>query len=629
MRQRVAGLVAGAIVLAAAGVAGWVLLVRSSPDPREQAAAVADRYLDAWEAEDWPALASLVREPPSDLVDRHRELWEELEVTAADLQRGPVTLERARATTPVEVSLTLAGDRTWSYQTTLVLDRREGEFAVTWGPATLHPGLDGQVRLDRRDVWPDRAPILAHDGTPLTRQGTAYQVGIEPRRVQNPAQVAEAFATHTGVPAERVRRLLDRDDLRPDWFYPVVRLREDAYRQARPALHPVPGIVFRATTTRLTPTEDFAAHVLGEVDEITAELLEELGSPYAVGDTVGISGLERVFEERLAGAPTTRIVVVGPDGAEGAVVAELGGRKPEPVRTTLDAGIQAAAEQAVAGVEQPVGFVAVSPATGAVRAAVSRPLDEFGRALAGLYPPGSTFKVVTAAAALDAGLTPDSTHPCPAETIVGGLHLRNAGGLDLGEVTLREAFARSCNTTFGPLGAELPPNALELAATTFGFGASHDLPLPTSGGRFPEPADRAARAAAAIGQARVQASPLHMATVAAAVASGTWRAPHLLTGEAGGATQDLPAEVAPALADLMRTVVASGTGTAASVPGPPVAGKTGSAEFGSGDPPPTHAWFIGFRGPLAFAVVVDGGGSGGEVAAPLAARFLTALDAEG
>lgn len=624
MRDRLAALVAVVIVVAAGAGAAWVVLGRSPPDPAAQAAAVADSYLAAWETGAWDAMRELVRDPLPGFVELHEQTWEDLAVAGARLERGPVTLERIRATADVRAELDLEGGWTWSYQTRLVLERRDGGFTVVWAPDTLHPALASGLRLARRIEEPERAPILAHDGTPLAHRGEVADIGIEPRRVEDPEQVAEAFATHTGTDPAEVRELLARDDLRPDWFYPVVRLPEDRYRRVRPALFPVPGIVFRTSSGRVTPTEDFAHHVLGRIGAVTAELLAQLGPPYETGDEVGLFGLERVFERRLAGQATLAVVLTDAAGEVRSELERFTGSAPQAVRTTLDADVQAAAEEVLGDAGGRAALVAVDVRDGAIRAAASRPLDEFNRALAGLYPPGSAFKVVTAAAALAAGVDPAAPQPCPAETVVGGLRIGNAGGLDLGEVPLRQAFARSCNTTFAELAAELEPERLAATAAAFGFGTAYELPLDVAGGRFPDPSDLAERAAAAIGQARVQASPLHMATVAAAVADGGWHTPHLLDGEQAEPTA-LPDGVATALRGFMRQVVRAGTGTAAEVSGTPVAGKTGSAEVAAGGP--THAWFIGYRGTLAFAVLVEEGGAGGEVAAPLGARFLTALDA--
>jgi len=269
----------------------------------------------------------------------------------------------------------------------------------------------------------------------------------------------------------------------------------------------------------------------------------------------------------------------------------------------------------------------VTPQSGEIRATVSRPLGEFNRALAGRYPPGSTFKVVTAAAALGTGTSADETFPCPAEVRVGGRVLRNAGGEARGEVSFRDAFAHSCNTVFGPLAARLDRDVFADVARRFGFGSSYPdgFPIGVRGGRFPVPGDDAEAAAAGIGQARVEASPLHMATVAGAVAADGWRPPRLLGGDLPPPPETLDPGVATTLRDWMEAVVTSGTGTAAAVPGATIAGKTGSAEFDRGDPPPSHAWFIGFDGTVAVAVLVEGGGAGGSVAAPIAARFYTNL----
>jgi cell division protein FtsI/penicillin-binding protein 2 len=154
--------------------------------------------------------------------------------------------------------------------------------------------------------------------------------------------------------------------------------------------------------------------------------------------------------------------------------------------------------------------------------------------------------------------------------------------------------------------------------------------LSTETASYPEPADATEKAAAAIGQGRIVASPLHMATVAGTVVDGTWEPPTLLPDEPA---EDRPEPVTidtgvrDTLAGLMRRVVTEGSGTNAAVPGREIAGKTGTAEFGSGDPLPTHAWFIGFEGDLAAAVFIEGGGVGGRDAAPLAATLFSALPA--
>jgi cell division protein FtsI/penicillin-binding protein 2 len=214
--------------------------------------------------------------------------------------------------------------------------------------------------------------------------------------------------------------------------------------------------------------------------------------------------------------------------------------------------------------------------------------------------------------------------------MLGGRRFTNFEGEAPGALAMHTAFAISCNTAFVGLSASLPSGALQSAARSFGFGMSPHLGLASLGGNVPTPEDTADEAAESIGQGRITVSPLEMAVVAATVDAGIWQPPALVVdpvldnGPPPAVAPEAPAVIA-GLRSMMAEVVAAGTGSAARVPGQAVFGKTGTAEFGTGTPPSTHAWFIGFKGTLAFAILVEGGGVGGQVAAPLAARFLAGL----
>ncbi len=257
-------------------------------------------------------------------------------------------------------------------------------------------------------------------------------------------------------------------------------------------------------------------------------------------------------------------------------------------------------------------------------AVANRPADSsYDRALAGLYPPGSTFKVISTTALLRAGLDVDRTVGCPRTLAVEGKPFRNFEGNAAGAVPFRRDFAESCNTAFVSLAGELKPGALTEVAEDFGLGRKLALGLPAADAKVPAPTSQVGQAAMMIGQDRIVTSPLAMAGVAATVAAGRWHAPRLLRDDPRAQGPELPER--ETLRTLMRSVVTSGTGTALrGVPGE-VLGKSGTAEYGGGDPPPTHAWFIAARDDLALAVLVEDGRSGGSVAAPIAARFLSAL----
>ncbi|MFF0309948.1 penicillin-binding transpeptidase domain-containing protein [Streptosporangium sp. NPDC004379] len=292
-------------------------------------------------------------------------------------------------------------------------------------------------------------------------------------------------------------------------------------------------------------------------------------------------------------------------------------------RSTISRPVQAAAARALDGVGQPAAIVALDVRSRQVLA-VADTLDEGQAAFTGLYPPGSTFKIVTAAALLRTGVVPDAPLPCPAVyTVPNGKTFTNDGGADHGTVTLTAAFAFSCNTTFaqqtyerlggGRLSAE--------AADRFGFRVKPGLSACRIGRGETETPDELTTDA--IGQNSVLASPLCMAEVAAAAASGVWQPAVMTDRPAPGLPAAVPLGdgVAAELRAMMTSVVTEGTAARAGLP-PGTAGKTGTAEVGDGA---SHAWFVGYRDSVAFAVFVRHGGGGGAVAAPIAARFLKAL----
>ena len=363
------------------------------------------------------------------------------------------------------------------------------------------------------------------------------------------------------------------------------------------------------------------------------------------------------------------------------VVDLLTGAQPQggSVALTLDPAAQKAAYDGLTKLGARGAVVAINPTTGAILALVSTPSYDpnvvsshdptavraayrklsaakgqpmLDRALRQTYPPGSTFKVVTAAAALESGrYTPDSevdnapsldlpqtTSPLPNE---------NGGPCNpAGAATLTIALENSCNVSFGKIGLDLGADALRAQADKFGFDTSVQIPMTSATSRFPENPDPPQTAQSAIGQFDVRATPLQMAMVAAAIANrGVLMAPYLVQEVRGpdlsvlDTTQPkslgtaVSPQTAAQLSTMMTKVVQQGTGTNGQIANVAVAGKTGTAQQGGGRPP--HAWFISFApadtDPLvAVAVVVeDGGGSaeisGNGLAAPIARAVMQAV----
>ncbi len=535
--------------------------------------------------------------------------------------------DRLRAT--FDAALEVGGLGQWTFTGELAMVVTSGGPRVVWTAGAVHPALGPGQRLERSRTMPDRASILGAGDQVIVGPRSAVSVGVVPGKVRDLDSLVASLAAVLPVDPARVRADVNREGVKPDWFIPVITISRDAYAKVKPAIYDLPGTTFKENESRLPPTPAFARHALGRTAEITAEQLTAMGTAYQTGDVVGQTGIEQAYERQLAGSPSGEIRVVGPGGDTVTVVHQFAGISPETVKTTLDLALQTAAETALEGAPAPASLVAVN-ATGEVVAAVSRPLsDDFNRAFLGSYPPGSTFKIVTAAALLDSGRTPASPLGCPATLDIGGRIFRNFEGEAESSLDLARAFAISCNTAFLGAAQELPTDGVGISAARFGFGADYNVGLAVKGGAFPDPADDAERAAASIGQGRVTVSPLHMASVGGAIAGGGWRPPLLVRSSPKAVSAPGPAIPAPlsastltGLQSMLRAAVVSGTGMAANSSGRPVGGKTGTAEFGPGPDPQTHAWFVGVDGNLGVAVMVEGGGVGGEVAAPLAGRFF-------
>ncbi|MFI5533747.1 penicillin-binding transpeptidase domain-containing protein [Kitasatospora sp. NPDC051853] len=292
-------------------------------------------------------------------------------------------------------------------------------------------------------------------------------------------------------------------------------------------------------------------------------------------------------------------------------------------RLTLDADLQRAAEAAVAARTTPASIVAVEPSTGHVLAFANNPARGQNRAFGATLAPGSTMKVVTAAALLEGGLTPDSPLPCPATTTVSGRTVPNDFPDARPGYTLKDDFAQSCNTAFLDAGGTRLKGAAMpgLAREVFGLGLVWQTGIDTFDTSVPVESNPAEAAMALIGQGRIQTNALAMASVSATVQSGTFRQPVLIPGlPQQKAARTLGARPLNDLRAMMRRTAESGTASGALRGIAGAAGKTGTAEV-NGQPKP-NSWFTGYRGDLAVAAEVQAGGHGSDAAAPAAASLL-------
>ena len=395
-------------------------------------------------------------------------------------------------------------------------------------------------------------------------------------------------------------------------------------------------------TERDHPMGTAAIDVTGEVGEPDEADVERLARHGFAPDTpVGISGLEQAFNTRLAGKPGGSLLAAPDAGGTPRVIAHSEPEAGAPVKTTIDPELQESAVAALAG--RAGGIAVLDARNGDVRALA-------GQAYSAPQPPGSTFKMITTAAALQKHLvTLDTEFEYTDGVNVGGRFINNANGEICGG-TFRQAFAESCNADFAPLGPQIGNDDLVATAQRFGFNSPPTLysqriveevepaesTIPTEIG------EEIDLGVSAIGQGEVQATPLEMASVAQTISLGGIRMPTSIVNNKklrpeAKPTRVISKKIADELTELMIGVVVEGTGTAGAITQAQVAGKTGTAELG---PKPGQenaenpvqikdAWFAAFapaeKAKLAIGVLlIEAEAAGGEVAAPAAAEVLSA-----
>jgi cell division protein FtsI/penicillin-binding protein 2 len=604
---RLAAVTAFVLVVAAAIVAAVLLLGGGGPPASE----AVDKFAAAWSRGDDQGAARLTNAPDRALAD--------LQANRRGLDGAKVRVEVLdvreqddSAVANARVSWDVPGIGPFRYRTRMTLDKGEDTWTVRWARQVVHPRLADGQRLGTTREAPERGEILARDGRAIVRDRAVWRVGLARDKVDDISASAGALADVVDVEAGPLRRALRNAG--PQQFVEAITMRPDDYEEVKAALEDVPGALAVESEAPLAESREFGRALLGAVGPATAEQLKKLGGTRGPGDAIGQSGLQARYEKQLGGSAGAEVIIREADGTPADSLFVVDPKPGRALRTTLDIDVQRAAEEALSDRDDEAALVAVEPSSGDILAVANRPTDDgYNRAVEGRYPPGSTFKVITTAALLRAGLDPGETVDCPATINVGGRSFKNFEGSAAGAVPFSVDFAQSCNTAFVSLTERLDPDALTETARDFGL---EDVPPGE---------DLVERAAAMIGQARILASPLEMAGVAATVADGRWHAPRLLRSDEKKSGDPLDAGELATLRELTRSVVTSGTGTAlASVPGD-VHGKSGTAEYGSGDPPPTHAWFIAYRDDVAIAVLVKNGRSGGTVAAPIAERFFSAL----
>ncbi|HEV8229792.1 MAG TPA: penicillin-binding transpeptidase domain-containing protein [Candidatus Limnocylindria bacterium] len=655
--------------------------VPPSPEP------VAKAYATAWERNEYQKMWDLLTEESrtrvgtEGFIDRLPRIAEEMTLRSLQATTGAMTRptlangspDPRHATIALDVSFQTArvGDFKRSTSLSLVLEgeKEKASWKISWSPEAILPKLSPGRLVRMTRLATSRGRIIARDGTELATFQDAAVVGVVPGQMRTEDGLAASLAPIVGLSVPDVKAKLHQSWVRADTFVPIKTLSGDPLVAARPKLTVIEGVQIQATRVRSYPS-GLAAQTLGYLTEATeadAQRKEKAARGVQSGDLIGKvdSGLEHTLDDVLGGTYGWRLGIIEPNGEPVETLGETPAIAGMDVVLSLDPALQRAAETALG--DRKGAIVAEDPWSGEILAIASRPTFDlnafvsgdaaaiakyssdankplFNRATFGQYATGSSFKPITAAAAMREGLYKWGDRiDCPARWTGYGeqwAQLNHETG-NLGPIDLRTALARSCNTFFYELGKRLNDRNADLlpnAAKSFGLGKATDIdyvleaegivPSPAwKQQRFSSPADKVWNPGdatnLAIGQGFLLATPLQMANFAAALANDgiVWK-PRLVIefrDRAGASKKKLEkAELGHAasiptdlslIRDGLRSVVADRDGTVY-FPflgfGVPVAGKSGTAETPSGDP---NGWFIGFASfdapSIAFAAVYE------------------------
>ncbi len=543
--------------------------------------------------------------------------------------------------------------------------------------------LSTNNRLRVRVVEAPRGFILDRYGEVMVENRPTFDLYATPEDVKNPKEVGATLAAILNVPAADIEARLTETRARAQPFL----LRKDLDEAMMVAVEErrldLPGINLRIRPVRAYPIAGMAANLLGYVSEINqAQLQREEYSDFRPGESLGQSGVERRFDAFIRGVDGGEQVEVDARGRALRVVSRNDPRSGSNVYLTIDRRIQEAAEAAMAGKKGAV--IAMNPTTGEILAMVSRPSFDpnlfaqrisgedwqriatdsthplQNRAFQAQYPPGSIFKLVVAIAGLESGaLTPETRFSDPGYFMLGNHKFDDWKKGGHGILDLRGAIVNSCNVYFYQAGLRTGIDEIVRVSRLFGLGeppglglgdeAKGSLPNPNAKGRGQGPWTAGNTVVSSIGQGLVVTSPMQLLVMVSAIANGgtvyrPWVVKKIvsLSGDVLEEYEpeairrvDVRPETLAFIRQAMLGVVEEGTGARSKVPGVPIGGKTGTAQVvKKGDEKKNpdvkdHAWFVSFAPvndpKIAVVVLVENGGFGGLVAAPVAKAVYEAV----
>ncbi len=561
----------------------------------------------------------------------------------------------------------------WEYDVTVPLVHNGQGWKLEWSPAVLFDKLNATNRLVHTHTAAKRGPITGANNQALVEEFTIVKVGIDKTRVSGDAAVASArgLAAVVGIDQDKYAAQVAAASAKA--FVVAITLRQG---NVPAQVSTIPGAVGVESKSVLPVSDGLAPEVIGTIGEATPEIIAASKGAVLAGDQVGLTGLQKRYDTLLRGTPGDKVSFVvrrGTAGASASAAASAsatgsaaasasatgsastkpGSATPSakastasasasvapvvvhskepapggPLSLSLDMTWQLKAESVMEPVPGAAAVAVIQPSTGSILAIANSP-GSAGQADAsfGQYAPGSTFKIATTLALLRKGYTADSIMNCSSTASVEGQPFKNYSDFPsskIGRIPLKDAVAQSCNTAFINEYGTVSGPELQAAAASLGVGIDYDGGFAVNYGIVPKASASAMKAQEFIGQGGVLTSPVTMAGLVSSVAAGHTVIPYLVTQAKPTSTAaPLTEAEAATLQSIMGYTVQTGSGRV--LTGLAAGAKTGTAEYGTGSPLPTHAWMICYTGnDIAIAVWVKDGKSGSGTAGPLIKQLLS------
>ena len=550
-----------------------------------------------------------------DFITRNKNIYEGIEMSDMEVQITGVEEEDSKTSKITYNSSmnTEAGKVEFSNIVRLTEDKEQG-YTINWSSNLIFPQLNNTDKVRVKTVKSERGEIVDKNGVVLAGEGDISSVGIVPGKLNQESKDAdiEKIASLLGTTSTSINNTLSASWVKDDSFVPIKEVSKDA-TELKEQLLQISGIKINTDTARVYPLGEAAAHLVGYVQNITAEELEaNKGKGYTSTSIIGKAGLEKQYEDRLKGTDGLDIYIEDENGERKAEIAKIEVQNGETIKLTIDSTIQTKLYNEIK--DNQGFFVVMEPQTGALLALVSTPSYNPNDFVLGMstekwnsikdnqakpmlarylqtYCPGSTFKPVTGAVGLTSGsLSANDTFS------YSGLSWKKDGWGEYdittltaynGPKNLRNALIYSDNIYFAQAAIKIGATNFKSGLDKIKFGESIDFPLSLSKSQYSNDGnirDEKMLADSGYGQGEILVNPIHMASIYSAFANnGSMVKPYLEVKEdnsveylvEGAFTQ----EAANTIKDDLIQVVEQGTATDMKVSGRTIAGKTGTAEL--------------------------------------------------